>query len=391
MYSFVNFAYGTTFALNLYCFLLYCFLVLITLKGNVKNLYTKENYKSRTILLFCGLLLFSLTSFVGDDFFHYYEFMYEYRGQAFGDQETGLEAFYQYLISFVEGNYFFFRLVVWGSSLVLTTYAVKKFDANVYHTLFLILAGFIITFSYARATLAMAVFSVGAVLVSVGSEENVKNRVLYTIVGFIIMACSMYFHRSMLAVLALAICWLIMPWKRQLTRHSLWLFPIFVAICSYIMRTAFEELFTVANAVEDESGTLTRAEYYAEQETVVNNINGMIRLAFHYAAFYFPFFIISRAMCSKNVAQQMNKRSIWLYQIMYLIFIFATSFLFMKVDMSTLLDRYLYMSFIPMTILIAYMKDAGLLKKKQYLWIVAIFVLSNLFQLAAAVYSKMKG
>ena len=178
MYSFVNFAYGSTFGLNLYCFLLYCFLLLISLRGNVVELYTKDNYRTRTVILFCGLLLFALTSFVGADFFHYYEFMYEYRGQVFGDQEIGLEAFYQYLISFIDGNYFLFRLVVWGSSLVLITYATRKFEANIYHTLFLILAGFIITFSYARATLAMAVFSVGAVLISVASESNVKKRLL---------------------------------------------------------------------------------------------------------------------------------------------------------------------------------------------------------------------
>ena len=388
MYNFVNFAHGTTFALNLYCFLLYCFLLFISLKGNVTNLYVQENSRSRTVFLFCGLLLFALTSFVGDDFFHYYDFMSEYRGQVFGDQEFGLEAFYQYLISYIDGNYFLFRLVVWGGSLILIKYATQLFGANLYHTLFLILAGFIITFSYARATLAMAVLSVGIALVCLASEKNIRKRILYTIVGFAVMACSMYFHRSMLPVIAIAVGWLFMPWKKQIARYSLLLFPIFVAICSAVLKTAFEELFVVANAMEDETGTLTRAEYYAEQDTVVNNINGMIRLAFHYAAFYIPFFVVSLVLCSKRVIQMMEKRYIWLYQITYLILIFATSFLFMKVDMGTLLDRYLYMSFIPMSILIASMKDSELLSKRQYLWIVVTFILSNLFQLFAYVYSQ---
>ena len=388
MYSFVNFSYGTTFGLNLYCFLLYCFLLFISLKGNVTRLYIQENNKSRTILLFCGLLLFALTSFVGGDFFHYYDFMYEYRGQVFGDQEVGLEAFYQYLISFIDGNYFLFRLVVWGGSLVLITYATRKFEANLYHTLFLILAGFIITFSYARATLAMAAFSVGAVIISIASECNIRKRVFSTILGLIVIACSMYFHRSMFAVLVLSFCWLFTPWKRQMSKYSLWLFPILVAICSFILKTAFEELFTVANSMDDETGTLTRAEYYAEQEAVVNNINGLIRLAFHYAAFYFPFLIIGNALRSESVINNMDKRAIWLYQIIFLIFVFATSFLFMETDMGTLLDRYLYMSFIPMSILISSMKDSGSLSKNQYLWIVAIFIMSNLFQLFAAVYSQ---
>lgn len=387
-YDFINFAQGSTFGMNLYCFLLYCFLLLISLNGNVTNLYMQENNKNRTTFLFCGLLLFALTSFVGDDFFHYYDFMNEYRGQVFGDQETGLEAFYQYLISYIDGNYFLFRLVIWGGSLIFIICAVRMFGASLYHTLFLILAGFIITFSYARATLAMAVFSLGAVLVSLASEEKMKTRMFYTILGFIIMACSIYFHRSMLPVLVLAFCWLFMPLKKQMTRFSLLLFPILVAICSFIMRTAFEELFVVANAVDDETGTLTRAEYYADQQMEVNNVNGLIRLAFHYASFYIPFIIIGATTFSKSIVEQMSKRSIWLYQIMFLIIIFATSFLFMEADMRTLLDRYLYMSFIPMTMLIAYMKDSGLLKRERYLWIVVTFILSNLFQLFADVYSK---
>ena len=388
MYSFVNFAYGTTFGLNLYCFLLYCFLLFISLKGNVTNLYTQENSRSRTVFLFCGLLLFALTSFVGDDFFHYYELMHEYRGQVFGDQEFGLEAFYQYLISYIDGNYFLFRLVVWGGSLILIKYATQLFGANLYHTLFLILAGFIITFSYARATLAMAVFSVGAVLISVASESNIKKRAIPTILGLIIIACSMYFHRSMLPVIAIAVGWLFMPWKKQIAKYSIWLFPIFVAICSFILKSAFEELFAVANSVEDDTGTLTRAEYYAEQEAVVSNVNGYIRLVFHYVAFYLPFLIIGNAVRSNSVLDNMDKRHIWLYQIIYLTFIFSTSFLFMEVDMGTLLDRYLYMSFIPMSILIASMKDSELLSKRQYLWIVVTFILSNLFQLFAYVYSQ---
>ena len=388
MYSYVNFAYGATFGLNLYCFLLYCFLLLCSLRGNVVNLYVKESNRGAIALLFCGILLFSMTAFVSDDFFHYYEEMFEYRGRVFGDQETGFEAFYQYLISFIDGDYFLFRLVVWGGSLVLTIYAIRNFGANVYHTLFLILAGFIITFSYARATLAMAVFSFGFVLVSISSERKLKDKVLLTIVGFAILSCSIFFHRSMLPMLVVAFCWVIMPWKRFLAKYSLWLFPIFVAICAVILKNAFEELFVVANAIEDETGLLNKAETYKEQEQVVHNINGYIRLGLHYATFFFPILLASWSLRSEQNLNAIGKKGIWLYQMVFLIAIFATSFTFLNIDSSVLFYRYLYMSFIPLSILIAYMKDLGVLSKTQYLWIVAVFVLSNLFQLFAAVYSK---
>ena len=81
---------------------------------------------------------------------------------------------------------------------------------------------------------------------------------------------------------------------------------------------------------------------------------------------------------------------IWLYQMTFIIFAFATSFLLLDIDSSVLFYRYLYMAFIPLSILIAYMKDVGALKAKQYLWIVAIFVAGNIFQMLADVYAKSK-
>lgn len=390
MYESINFAQGSTFGQCLYCFLLYCFLLLFTFRGNVSNLFIKDDIKGGRIFLFCGLLLFALTSFVGDDFFHYYEFMSEYRGQIFGDQDSGLETFYQYLIHYIHGNYFLFRLIVWGSSLFLIVYAVRRLEINVYHTLFVILAGFIITFSYARVTLAMAMLSLGVVMICVAAEQQQNKRIVSTIVGLLVALSSIYFHRSMLPVIVIAICWSLMPWKKQITKYSLWLFPVLVAICSIILKVAFEEIFQVANAVEDESGMLDRAEFYSEQDSIAHNANGYIRLFLHYTTFYFPLLLLSNAFRSESVLQSVDKRAIWLYQFVYLVFVFATSFLFMDFESETLFYRYLYMSFIPMSMLIVYMKDKGTLTKAQYLLIVACFVLSNLFDLFGVVYGKMR-
>ena len=390
MYDSINFAQGSTFGQCLYCFLLYCFLLLFTFRGNVSNLFIKDDIKGGRIFLFCGLLLFALTSFVGDDFFHYYEFMSEYRGQIFGDQEHGLETFYQYIIHYIKGNYFLFRLIVWGSSLSLIVLATRKFGANVYHTLFVILAGFIITFSYARVTLAMAILSLGVAIICNATEYELNRRLRLTILGLLITMSSIYFHRSMLPVIVVVICWAIMPWKKHIAKYSMILFPVFVAICSVVLKVAFEELFQVANAVEDESGMLDRAEFYSEQDSIIHNANGYIRLFLHYTTFYLPLLLISNAFRVERVLQSVEKKIIWLYQFVYLIFVFATSLLFMDFESETLFYRYLYMSFIPMSMLIVYMKDKGALTKMQYLLLIASFIVSNLFDLFGVVYGKMK-
>ena len=385
MYSYVNFAQGTTFALNLYCFVLYCMVLLFSLRRNL--ICIKQNNKGGAVFLFCGILLFSLTSFVDADFFHYYETMSEYKNQLFVDQERGLEVVYQYLIGFINGNYFLFRLIVWGSSLLLVVFAANKLRVDVCQTLFLLFIGFILTFSYARASLAMAVFSVGVVIICNALQGTIKKRIFSVIFGLAIIAGSIYFHRSMIPMFVVSICWVLMPWKRKIAGHSLWLFPIFVALCAIVMDNVFKELFVFANAFEDEMGVLDKAELYAEQESVVHNINGYIRLFLHYSSFYVPFVLISNVFRNKEKLQSVDSRIIWLYQIVFLIYVMSSSILFLDFDSRVFFYRFLYVAFIPMSILIASVKNSGLLSRRQYLWIVAIFIISNLFQLFASVYS----
>ena len=383
MYSFIDFAQGTNFYLNLYCLFLYCFLLLLSLKGNVVGINTQDSHKGRTILLSCGLLLFALTSFVGADFFFYYDNMETYRNQTFIDSEAGIEGFYQRLIYYIDGDYFLFRLIVWGSSLALIISAARKFGASVYRTLFVVLAGFIITYSYARATLAMSVFSMGVVIICMAVEN--KRKYMPIIIGSILIACSTFFHRSMYPMLAIALLWMLLPYKRRLSKYSLWLFPLFVYIFYVVLKAAFEDLFMIANAIDDESGVLDKAEFYSEQEAADSNVNGYIRLALHYMAFYLPMLILGGVFRSDETLQKVGKRGIWLYQLTFLIFAFATSMLFLDFDSSVLFDRYLYMTFIPLSILIAYMKGIGVLKPKPYYWIIYSLIVCNLLQLLAFV------
>ena len=81
-------------------------------------------------------------------------------------------------------NYFLFRLAVWGGSLALIIATARKFGASVYRTLFVVLAGFIVTYSYARATLAMSVFSMGIVTICMAVEN--KHKFLPIIIGYAI-------------------------------------------------------------------------------------------------------------------------------------------------------------------------------------------------------------
>lgn len=389
MYDNIDFIYGTNFYLNLYCLALYCFVLLFTLKGNVSNIYTKDSSNGRLILVFCGILLFSLTSFIDGDFFHYYELMSEYKGHIVDEDNVGIEKVYQYLIYFIDGDYFLFRLAVWGAALIVTVLSARCFQLNVYHTLFVIFAGFIITFSYARATLAMSIFSLGAAISCVASEYKNRKKYFQIALGLAIIASSMYFHRSMLPVIAIAVCGILMPWKKLFSRYSLWLFPLFVIVLSIVVRVVFEELAHIANAWnDDETGTLDKMEHYRTAVGAQSNINGYITLVVQYISYYLPLAIIANVFRSSDVLNAIDKRVVSLYIIVYWIFVLASSFLFIDFDSNTLFYRYLYMTFIPLSMLIVYMKDKGILSRTQYLWMVVSMIFSNLLQLMAIVYKE---
>ena len=391
MYDFINFSYGTNLYLNLYCFVLYCFLVIFSLKGNVVEMYAPMRGRLRTILLLCGIVLFAMTSFVDEDFFHYYEFMTEFNNSVIDREDVRVEIFYQYLISFINGNYALFRLAVWGGAALITVWSARIFGANSYNVLFVILAGYIIVFSYARATLAVAVLLLGVTMLCCACDQNRKSKVLQIILGLAIAVCSIYFHRSILPVVAVTLGWWILPFKRQLSKRSLLLFVVLVAFFALVIKWGFEELAMVANSWhDDETGTLDKMEHYRTLEGERSNINGYISLIIKYSTFYIPFFLIAFALRQPEVQERVDNHTTMLHLFVVIMIAFATSFLFIGSDSEVLFYRYLYMAFIPLAMLISYMKDAGTLKLRHYLLIVACLILNTLWQLFAAVYGQMK-
>lgn len=347
-----------------------------------------NRYNFRSFLLFCGIILFALTSFINDDFFHYNDTMLEYKNGVMDNQNSGIEMPYQHIIHFIQGNYALFRLIVWGGSLLLILFGVRIFGANAYNALFLILAGYIIIYSYARATLAMSIYALGVIIVSVESEH--KFNLLKKIIGITIIALSIYFHRSMAPIIALSLFVIILPYKRLFAKNSLLIFPLIVFLFSSIFRIVIDDLASMTNSfADDETGILGKLEYYEELTAATSNLNGYISLILKYSTFYIPFVIIANRFRTSQEVISMHKRGLFLYLITYVIIAMATSMLFLGFSNSILFYRYLFMSFIPLCILISYMRKYRMLGYRQYNTIICCFALSNLFQLFTAVYSKI--
>lgn len=388
MYDFIDFSAGTNFHLNLYCFLLYSCLILVSLRGNAISYNRHETHRGRRFLLFCGLLLFALTCFINDDFFHYYDSMLEFKYGAIDDGYIRMEFFYQYLIAFLNGEYWQFRLCVWGGSLLLASIASHLFGAKVYNTLFIILAGFVIEFSYARASLAMSAFTLGTIILCV-SKERTRGFIL-KIVGVLILISSINLHRSMLPIILIVLGCFVLPLNKYWAKRSIYWFPVVVAIFAILLRVSIAELLDIANSWHsDESGTLDKLALYTEMKGTESNLNGYIALALKYSTFYFPFVLVMKAYSNANNFSVITSRSLILYRCVYFMFAFATSVLFIGIDSNVMFYRYLFMTFFPLSILIAYSRYIGALNESHFKWIVFCFITSNIFQFIGAIYSQI--
>jgi hypothetical protein len=197
--------------------------------------------------------------------------------------------------------------------------------------MFLILAGFLIIFSYARATLAMALYTIGAIIICQSSEH--RGALLTKLIGIGITALSFYFHRSMLPIIVVTILLILLPYKRNFARVSLYMFPIMVFLFSMLLREAFNEFTLIANTtMDDETGIFRKMEYYTEETTAKSNFNGYIALTLKYSTFYTPLLLIALTLKSHNVIKYVKNKCIYLYLFTYFIVVIATSMLFIDIN-----------------------------------------------------------
>ena len=96
-----------------------------------------------------------------------------------------------------------------------------------------------------------------------------------------------------------------------------------------------------------------------------------------------------KSYSNANNLSIITPKSLLLYRCVYFMFVFATSLLFIGVDSSVMFYRYLFMTFFPLSILIAYSRYIGVLSERHFKFIIFCFIISNIFQFLGAVYSQM--
>ena len=301
------------------------------------------------ILFFLLILAYVTTSFYNGDFWHLQDYIVN-ENQLWKPSEP----IYDTISDFVGDNYLLFRIIVWGGALVLIIKIFKRYSLNINTTLYYFFALYISVFDYARVSLAMAIYFFGFVLfTNVPKKFSLWCKVL----GVTLMLLSVVFHTSLLAVILLTfIIWL--PLNKKTLIFLAFAFPIFSLIIKFvvfdiILGGAGELImYKISGIIDADMGETTTME--------------RIRLMWHYSTFYIPFIIVSYLLFFKNDVNHFPKSILKLYKITLSIIVLATSTLFLGTSSKVLFYRFLYMSMIPLTVLMCYLKETGVLSLKMY-------------------------
>ena len=213
-------------------------------------------------------ITFATFGYVTGDFFHYQEI---FENSARFNEFHHVEKFYSYIGEFLGMNYMLWRFVIWSIALLLYIYLMKRLR-TVPDAVSLSFALFsILYFCSHRQILAFCVAFVGVVLL-LDSSKKIGIKIL----GLLIIAASLLFHRSMPIYLCLIVLALI-PYNRYVYVVMLCAFPIVSRYFGDILGTMVDSSLINEN--------LTRS-YIDSDFRATSTIWGIVGLVVTYAPIY---------------------------------------------------------------------------------------------------------
>jgi len=345
-----------TSTLYLYCSLLFFLILGLYWNRCVINPYIGIKSKNSAVLLSLLIIFFAVTYCVDLDYFGYKELVESYHP---GMERFHLEHIYTYIILAVGSNYPLFRLLVWGTALICYMGAAKVLRLNITMSLFIMFLLYVAIFSYARASLAMSVYFLGFAIFARGRESK---EIKLSLLGILILSCSYFFHNSFATIVLLTIFCVIPITKSNILPYMLIILILGVGIDIFI------GLFQNILIDVGDSRLVQRLEHGMTSYDVRQNVNatifGWIPIIWSYVPFYLTAFIVTRIVLNTRNVLPLTIQ--YLFRISFIIILLSIVLLLFSVQSYTYFYRYLYISFMPLSMLVVYLLMNGYMTKSKY-------------------------
>lgn len=336
------------------------------LKDNSNLSLTKDGTKKiQVIIIGLCLVCFCLDG----DFFRLMEVIQNYNFTV-GSYNYG-EAVYGIIASFVNRSYLLFRLIVWGGAFLLFCLTANRYGIDVYKASVYLFATMPVTFCYARVTLCMAFVFCGLSYFC----KPAKNKWLGYIMGLLLIWSSTYFHNSsyIMIVMSLAIF-------APINKKTLLIFVLLAPIIVRYTQSIFLDLVSASDMLENEglADRLNRSVEASGGSLIDFSTPGVaFQKILQYSSFYVPIIIVSSVCLKKEFIPAIDKGIQRLFKVMFALLLLSTVFLLFEQASNTLYYRTLFMTMIPLVVIIQYLHCNMIMSSKQYKLCLASGILYN--------------
>lgn len=338
---------------SIYCLFFYLYILTKNYKPGILHPYTKPISKHKKQVSLFLILFFVITHCMKGDFFHFMTYVHEYdfspNAYNYG------EPIYVEIGKLVDRNYFLFRCIVWGTAYLAFCWTSKRLKIPVYYSVIYLFCTYCITFSYARVTVAMAIYYLGFSFIC---EPPKRKTILGLLLGIILILCSTIFHNSAI-IMALMTLIILIPLRKWVVFMSIILIPYIASL--------FKDYFLLFILVENTDETLSdKMIKYSIRETE-QGISGLIINTTQYLSFYIPFILSGYCIIIKNKINEIPTSIIRLFKLSFGFVFAAIIFLSWGENFKTFYYRILFMTMLPLVLIITKLYKEGLISYKYFL------------------------
>ena len=355
-----------THGMALWCVLLYVIVLIFGINTYKQWPQYKYSKASRDVFLLLYFILFAVTYTVDADFWGYKSVVVDTNYSVY----SSYESIYYDIISFVNHNYLYFRIIIWGAAVCLV-YLTSKLSQNspflVLIILFLLWGN---SFSYARASLAFSIYYLGLILLLNSFEKKKTKKIILLIISILIMLSSFAFHRSMGILIALT-PFVFAKLGKQTVFFFLFLFVVVLIFSDFII----SQLLISAELDDNVSHRVN--EVYSESEFNYGNWKGVVGLFFHYGLYVICIFYLLRAVYKQKDKVMGREQKLLIYLVVLVVV--STLSLVLFNDNTIYMHRFLKMTVIPFSLLIVYFYKKNILTPKEMYFILVFSAFGQLW------------
>lgn len=333
--------------------------------------YQRKDSKQQRKISWLLVILFLLYAFWDTDYFSFARTFYE-----------GLDDFrdpiYQYISNLSFNSYLIFRLWIWGGGLYITYLTAKKLNLNPNTFLYVFTIFFLLTFSYARVSLGMALYFYGLSFLIIPHSNILKKYIAVFILFFLAFLA----HRSILILIVLAPVSLVKLTKKRLILIIL-LSPIVIFATKYILGSIIAGALLAGNNSEFAKSA---HGYAASKIQMTFNWKWELITTLRYYSFYVSIaFALWKFYFSKDSIKPSRDISKYL-TISFFIILIAVTILCVAgnqiMGLWIIGYRYLYMAGIPLCFIITYLYQNRFITNKVLSRLLLLpFLYSELFMI----------